>query len=146
MRAQHDRPRIYTVGPFSATTELERRRNIARAEEAALELARHGAYYRCPHLDSAHFDGQIGDGYWLELGLDLLSECDAAYLVADAPAAPPCTDAGPQRAYLRPEWPLWLSYGSVAEVAWCEAHNVPMLTRLAEAVAFIRRWRPGSRP
>lgn len=133
------RPRIYVIGPFRAPTELGRRRNVARAEDAALQLAKAGALYRCPHLHSAHFDGQEpGDAYWLELGMDLLAECDAAYLVEDAPDAPSVSGGdGEQRSWLLPRW---LSKGSAAEVKWCREHGLTVLETPAQVAAFVKRW------
>jgi len=140
MSTQAKKPRIYIIGPFRAETEYERRGNIARAEEAALAVARAGAFYRCPHLHSAHFDGQVDDTYWLGLGLDLLSECDAAYLVPDRAGF---TTSG-YRSYLQAGSPA-ASKGSLAEVEFCKRRGLELLNDLVEVEAFVRCWACGDR-
>jgi hypothetical protein len=132
--------RIYIIGPFRADTEYERRQNIARAEEAALFVASKGAYYRCPHLHSAHFDGQIDDSYWINLGLDMLSECDAAYLVPDRADRKP----GMFRGYLQPGWDI-ASKGSITEVETCKRRGIEILCDQVEVDAYIRCWCCGNR-
>lgn len=139
MSTQAKKPRIYIIGPFRAPTELERRQNIARAEEAALAVARAGAYYRCPHLHSCHFDGQLDDAYWLGLGMDLLGECDAAFLVQDRAG----WTTGSQRTYLLPGEAA--STGSIAEVEFCKRRGLEVLTDLVEVEAFVRCWACGDR-
>ena len=124
------KPRIYTIGPFRAPTEFQRRQNIARAEALALAIARLGAFYRCPHLHSAHFDGEGDDAYWLALALDMMSECDAAVLVPGPP-------------YLQAERP-GASHGSIAEVRWCEANGRPVLQDMDEVRAFVDAWTAGT--
>lgn len=135
------RPRAYVIGPFRSNSELGRRRNIARAEQAALDLATLGFYYRCPHLHSAHFDGLLQDDYWLGLGLDLLAECDCAYLVPDELDAAESIAAVPglPRAYLRQG--CYLSAGSAAEVAWCQERGVPVLASVGACRRFLDAWR-----
>lgn len=136
------RPRIYICGPFRAESEYARRANVARAEAAALEVARAGAWYRCPHLHSAHFDGVPGldDAYWLGLGLDLLAECDAAYLVPDAPDAGPSPTAAPWRHYLVPGT-AWTSGGSLREVEVCDTDHRPVLQDAADLAFYLASWR-----
>ena len=137
------KPRIYIIGPFRGATEYDRRSNIARAEDAAIDVAKAGAFYRCPHLHSAHFEGLLTDEYWLGLGIDLLSECDAAYLVPDAADAPMCTGGtGPQRAYLLPRW---LSRGSAAEVAWCVARGIPAFDSIRQVELLVAKKAPDAR-
>lgn len=127
--SEHRPPRIYVIGPFRSPTEYERRQHIARAEATALEVARAGAYYRCPHLHSCHFDGLLTDAYWLGLGLDLLAECDAAVLV---PGWQEYLRAGSPRA----------SHGSIAEVAECERRGMLVLVDVEAVSAFVAAWSP----
>jgi hypothetical protein len=130
------RPRCYIIGPFRAQTELGRRQNIAAAERTALNVAAVGYFYRCPHLHSAHFDGQLDDAYWLALGLDLLSECDVAYLVPD-PACPEGMLLG--RSWLDPTGGC-VSTGSTAEVAWCYEHGIPVFYNEKQLRSFVDNW------
>ena len=134
MPADRKRPRVYVIGPvigpFRAASEYERRAHIARAEAIALAVARAGAFPRCPHTHTAHFDGVAGvdNALWMELGLDMLSECDAAVLVP-----------GWQR-YLDPTIEV-ASHGSIAERDWCAAHGLLVLRDQAEVIAFVARWK-----
>jgi hypothetical protein len=136
--ADHVLPRIYIIGPFRAPTELERRQNIARAEALALHVAEAGALFRCPHTHTAHFDGLLTDAYWIALGLDMLSECDAAVLVKDHDGL---MFVPPWRFYLDPIRGRPTSHGSIAEVAWCEAHCRPVLRDEIDLAYFIEEWR-----
>ena len=128
-------PRIYTIGPFRAPTEFQRRQNIARAEALALAIARLGAFYRCPHLHSAHFDGEGDDAYWLALALDMMSECDAVALVADMDGS-----YGSDRRYLDAEGSE-ASHGSIAELNSAEDSGLPVLWTESDLRAFVEGWR-----
>lgn len=146
MDVSRRRPRAYVIGPFRTNSEFLRRQNIARAERAALDLATLGFYYRCPHLHSAHFDGLLKDDYWLDLGLDLLAECDCAYLVPDESEALRSCEFGGSlvpRAYLLPG--CYHSAGSAAEVEWCRERGVPVLASVQELRRFLDAWRKKSR-
>lgn len=72
---------VYIAGPFRAPTEYRRRHNIARAESFALALWRKNIVAICPHLNTAHFDGEADDSVWLRGDLELLRRSDAVFLV-----------------------------------------------------------------
>jgi len=97
---------------------------------------------------TAHFDGVAGldDVYWLDMATDMLSECDAAVLVPDRLDGPQLEGAG-MRIYLLPQIAdhgrRYASSGSIAEVAWCSAHGVPLL-RPWEVAGFVDRWVAGT--
>jgi hypothetical protein len=126
-------PRIYVIGPFRAPTEYERRANIARAEALALEVAKLGAHFFCPHTHTAHFDGLLTDEYWIGLGLAWLAKCDAAVLV------PGWQD------YLNPASER-SSHGSIAEMAWMLEHDRPVLLSADDLRAFVASWSPSPLP
>ena len=72
---------VYIAGPFRAPTEYQRRTHIANAERRALEVWKLGLVALCPHLNTAHFDGEGDDAVWLAGDLELLKRCDAVLMV-----------------------------------------------------------------
>ena len=74
---------IYIAGCYRANSEWELELNIRKAEDAAIKLWEAGWAVICPHKNSAHFGGalDIPDSVWLEGGLELLSRCDAIYML-----------------------------------------------------------------
>ena len=71
---------VAVIGPFRADTEYERRKNIAIAEELALQVWRLGCFAMCPHLNSAHFQDAAPDEVFLAGGLEILGRCGFAAL------------------------------------------------------------------
>jgi len=72
---------IYIAGPYRAATREGIQANIDRAAEAAQRLWRKGWVAICPHLNSAHFEG---DPAWYLTGyLEVLRSCDAMYVLKD---------------------------------------------------------------
>jgi uncharacterized protein DUF4406 len=71
-------PVVYVAGPFRAATAWKRHRNILEAEALAFRVAELGAMPLCPHTNTANFDGELTDGFWLAGTLELLRRCDAA--------------------------------------------------------------------
>ncbi|MFA5054030.1 MAG: DUF4406 domain-containing protein [Parcubacteria group bacterium] len=72
---------IYVAGPYRAATTESIQANIDRAAAAAQRLWRMGWVPICPHLNSAHFDG---DPEWYLTGyLEVLRRCDAMYVLKD---------------------------------------------------------------
>ena len=126
-------PRIYIAGPFRGATEYDRRRNVSAAEWLALRVARLGAFVRCPHTMTAHFEGQCTDAYWLASGMDMLAECSALALVEG------------HEAYLRPDKP-WASRGTIAEVQEAVRRGIPVLRSEAEVRLFVEEWSFGRDP
>lgn len=72
---------IYIAGPYRANCEYEIKRNIEKAEQAALWVWLHGGVAFCPHKNTAFFGGAMGieDKTWLEGDLEILKRCDAVY-------------------------------------------------------------------
>jgi hypothetical protein len=56
-------------------------RNVHRAREVGVMLARLGAYPVIPHSNTAHFDGEAPDELWLAGTLELMRRCDGVVLV-----------------------------------------------------------------
>lgn len=72
---------VYVAGPFRGANHWEQEQNIRRAEEAALEVWRAGGAALCPHTNTRFYQGACPDEVWLEGDLELLSRCDAVYLI-----------------------------------------------------------------
>lgn len=72
---------VYIAGPFRAPTHWGVVANVRRAERWALELWRMGFAVICTHLNSANFEGACPDRTFLDGDLELLSRCDAVFLV-----------------------------------------------------------------
>jgi len=70
---------IYVAGKYRADTKEGVEANIRHAERAAKRLWQEGWAVICPHLNTAHFDGD--EDVFLEGGLEILSRCDAIYML-----------------------------------------------------------------
>ena len=74
---------IYVAGPYRAKTEWGLEENLRHAEDAALRLWQEGWCVLCPHKNTAHFGGVCSDDVWIAGTLELLSRCDAIYMLDD---------------------------------------------------------------
>ena len=72
---------VYIAGPYRAPTLAGVFANIQRARLVAQELAKHGIFFFCPHLNSAFMDGLNDDNYFLDFGLEMLRRCDAVLVL-----------------------------------------------------------------
>ena len=72
---------IYVAGKYRAPTRSEIGLNIQRAEKVARRLWGEGYAVVCPHMNSAHFDGTVADHHFLEGGIEILTRCDAIYMM-----------------------------------------------------------------
>ena len=72
---------IYLAGPYRAKNGYTVRENVRTAERFAVEVVQLGHYPVTPHLNTAFFDGEAEDEYFLAHGLALLSRCDAILLL-----------------------------------------------------------------
>jgi len=77
---------IYVAGKYSGKSYSEISDNIAKAEQAAIQLWRLGWAVICPHKNSAHFEiyekvAGITYNTWLNGDLELLSRSDAILLL-----------------------------------------------------------------
>ena len=68
-------------GKYRGDTQWEVATNIELARQAAGRLCRRGIYPITPHLNTAHFEGVEGDDFWLKGYLEILSRCDAIYML-----------------------------------------------------------------
>ena len=79
---------IYVAGKYTGKTKSEISDNIAKAEEAAIQLWKLGWAVFCPHKNTSHFEiyekvAGITYDTWINGGLELLSRCDAIFLLDD---------------------------------------------------------------
>lgn len=72
---------IYIVGPYRAEDTVGISRNIRHAREAAKRLWALGYAVICPHSNTAHFDGVVSDRAFIDGGLEMLTRCDAVYML-----------------------------------------------------------------
>lgn len=101
---------VYIAGPFRADTHWGIAKNVRKAEEAALEVWKAGFTAICPHLNTAHFQGELPDEEWLEGDLEIILRCDAVLLI--------------------PGWTA--SKGSVGEWDHATFYCIPTFTSLEE--------------
>ncbi len=72
---------IYVAGPYRADSEIQLRKNIEHARDAAIKLWQDGWVVICPHMNTAHFGGACPVSVWLEGDLEILKRCDAIYML-----------------------------------------------------------------
>lgn len=72
---------IYVAGKYRAETKEGVEANIQKARETAIKLWQLGWAVICPHLNTAHFDGEAPDSVWLEGDKEILRRCDAIYML-----------------------------------------------------------------
>lgn len=99
-------PLAYVAGPYRASTEWQRERNIRNAENVALWLWKTGYVVICPHKNTENFGGayDLPDETWLEGGLNILLRCDLVVVA--------------------PNWQL--SNGTLEEIIFADAHGIPI--------------------
>jgi len=56
-------------------------RNIENARSAAIEGWKRGYYVFCPHLNSGHMGGVVDDSEFLKAGLDMVTKCQAMFML-----------------------------------------------------------------
>jgi hypothetical protein len=69
---------VFVSGPYRGDVSG----NIERAKQVAIRLWKLGYAVVCPHLNTAHFDGICPDETWLKGDLEIMSRCDAVYMMA----------------------------------------------------------------
>ena len=72
---------VYIAGPYRGATPYQVERNIAHAKEHALLVWKRGHVALCPHMNTAHFDGELPDDVWMDGAMELLSRCDVVYAI-----------------------------------------------------------------
>lgn len=73
-------PLIYIAGPFRGPTPYDVRRNVERARDLGLAVARLGGYPVIPHTMTCDFDKLLTDQFWLDGTMEMLRRCDAVVL------------------------------------------------------------------
>lgn len=76
---------LYVAGPYSVGNTQE---NIRRAEMVSVNLIRQGFHVITPHKNTACYekyeDGNLTYETWIKMDLDLLSRCDAIYVMVNS--------------------------------------------------------------
>lgn len=72
---------VYVAGPYRAPTVWQVTRNIERAREAGLEVAKLGAVPLVPHMTCALYDGEQSDEFFLAAALELLRRSDVVLVL-----------------------------------------------------------------
>lgn len=99
---------LYVAGPYSGDII----NNIARAEEVSISLIRNGFHVLTPHKNTAGYEKYEGNGIsqetWIEMGINLLSRCDAIYVMINSSK----------------------SLGTQREIEFAEKNNIPVIYEL----------------
>ena len=56
-------------------------RNIQKAKDAAVALAKQGWMFYCPHTHTAHMEDLYDEQIWVNGNLEMLKRCDAIYVL-----------------------------------------------------------------
>jgi hypothetical protein len=72
---------VFISGPYRAATIRGIQENIRRAEEWMIKFILAGWAVICPHKNTALFDGLAPDETWLKMDRELLSRCDAVFMM-----------------------------------------------------------------
>ena len=75
---------LYVAGKYSGDIK----KNISNAEEISINLIRNGFHVLTPHKNTSGYEKYEGDGIsyetWICMDLDLLSRCDAIYVMKNS--------------------------------------------------------------
>lgn len=102
-------PLCFIAGPFRGPTPLDVRRNVERARDLGLRVAKAGGYPIIPHTMTCDFDKQLDDEFWLDGTLALLARCDAIVCTTNYTQS---TGARDERQWAEDHgMPIWIDYG-----------------------------------
>lgn len=101
-----DNKLLYIAGPYSGNVE----QNIKNAEIVSIGLIKAGFHVLTPHKNTSGYEQyENGDAInyqtWIDLDLDLLSRCDAIYVMSNSEN----------------------SMGVKKEIIFCEENNIPII-------------------
>lgn len=74
---------FYVAGPFRAKkpgSHWEVAENVRRAERVGFKVAQAGGFPVIPHANTANFEGELDDMFWLDGTLEMLRRCDAVVM------------------------------------------------------------------
>ena len=72
---------IYIAGPYRSDCENGVFENIVGARRVAVRLWQEGWAVICPHTNSFFMGSRLGDDKFIEGDLEILSRCDAIYML-----------------------------------------------------------------
>lgn len=106
-RDTNRRELVFVAGPYQRNTK----ENIENAEKVSIELIRRGFDVVTPHKNTAGYeryeDGSITRSTWLDMAINILSRCDAIFVMDGSSA----------------------SEGTAAEIAFAKENNIPFIKR-----------------
>lgn len=114
---------VYIAGPYRGETAWKVAQNIRAAEMLGYQVASCGGMPLIPHANTAHFDGEFTDEFWLDGTMELLRRCDAVVLD-----------------------PRWMhSKGATAEAAEADRLGLPLFrSDHPEVWTDLRKWIGGT--
>ena len=71
---------VYIAGRFRGPTAWDVAQNVRLAEAAGLEVAKLGAMPLIPHANTALFNGQLTEEFWVKGTAQLLRRCDGLFV------------------------------------------------------------------
>ena len=96
---------LYIAGPYSGDINA----NIAEAERVSINLIRKGFHVLTPHKNTQNYekyeDENITFDTWIQMDFDLLSRCDAIYMMRKWGESP----------------------GAIGEFCYAEQHNITII-------------------
>jgi hypothetical protein len=123
IRDVNRRKLVYVAGPYQGDIK----ENIEYAEKVSIKLIKLGFDVITPHKNTAGYeqyvDGIITRSTWLAMDLNILSRCDAIFVMNNSSA----------------------SEGTAAEIAFVKEHNIPFINVGMEwkkeegLVSFLKR-------
>lgn len=106
--------RVYVAGPYRANTTWGIHQNIYRAKCLGLQIAKMGMNPFVPHANTGYYDGEVPEQFWLDADIEWLACCDCLFVL-------PGSDT---------------SSGTQGEIAYCEAHSIPVFHTLDGLAKF----------
>ena len=107
---------VFIAGPYRGVNAWAVEKNVQYAEAYIYPIAELGAAPLCPHTMTRNFDGTFTDEFWLEVTMELMTRCDAIFMV--------------------PGWQR--SEGARAELAEAEALGLPWFDDMMELSIWLR--------
>ena len=76
---------VYVAGPYSAETMNGVWENIVLAQKAGMRLIDAGHIPVIPHSMWCGYEGEYEHGFFVDMGIGVMSKCDAICMVGDWP-------------------------------------------------------------
>lgn len=106
---------VYVAGKYSAPNEYGVKKNIAAAEEFAVQIWQAGGAAICPHLNTAHWTNLLSHEQFLKGDCEMIKRCDAVFM------CPGYQD----------------SKGAMIELKFARDHGVHVFYSIGACLAFV---------